>query len=934
MHKELKRRFLSWADYENALTQLDANLDRGDGLEWLAKFYLEYFKVVYQLEESHFPRVDGNNFPTGWQQELGLGSRDLGIDGIYRRTDDQLVAVQVKFRSKQEKLLYKDLATFWSESENAHFRMVFTNAVEITDVATRRRGHLLVSREQLDLLDGDFWQGFYAFSNAVKIPERRRKEPRPYQTRALTDIVAGFQGASRGKLIAACGIGKTLIGLWAMEQMGAKNVLFLAPNLQLIRQTLNEWGSQTTEPFSYLAVCSDQSVSAELDGLSDALAGTDIPITTDPVEIAKFITLDPGRRKVIFSTYQSLPSIAHAVRITNTEGFDFALFDEAHKTAGIDTETGFGVGLRDEHIPIRKRLFLTATERLYSPRLQAAAAEQDRTVFSMDDPALYGHAFHRLSFSQAIAEGIISDYRVVVAVITGAQLRHIIQSSDLLLDTDADSQKAIRTNLAVNQVVLKKVFEETSANKLVSYHRSVKDATSFASEINESEVFSAMNVSAFSVNGTMSSSKRSQIIHNFEIAETGVLSNARCLVEGVDIPIIDGVFFASPKNSLIDIVQAVGRALRKPYGVDSDKVAAVVVPVVLDAESDQVDVRSSNFDRLYNVIQALRDQDEGIADHIDHLNLQVATSGSSGSRGLGSIIRLIVPAGVSILELEKALELRIAEVNGNQTGSVVSTSQLGSGQRVSGKDRRLRTIGDYTPAKYEASLVAPTVERFLDPDSALPRSAIKINNNNVGHCEKLGIIEALPQNNFRLSQLGKSYQMHEVSFDEVFTNQLLLYRERTASNSTAYPYRIFIEFMLGVKSVSYLDFLYGIYSTDVDQGGKFAVDSAVSRVEALRALQIRPGVANERTKAEIILRLEAATGLLLDFNDVWTDRTTTYNQFRYFRRHLELFSEVFVDEANVFKFKPQGEQLALNMLGLSLPFLGDSNYGQTKWLAP
>jgi superfamily II DNA or RNA helicase len=933
MHSSLKRPFGSWSEYEEALSRLELNLDRGDGFEALAKFYFEYHRQTYLLETSHFPRIDGGPFPDSWVQELGLGNRDLGIDGIYKRVDDELVAVQVKFRSSQERLTFSDLATFWSESENAKFRMVFTNVVEITDVATRRRGHLIVTREQLDTLDEEFWAGFFAFSMGQEVPPKLKKSPRPYQDRALTNVVDGFVRADRGKLIAACGIGKTLIGLWAMERMNARNVLFMAPNLQLIRQTLREWSSQASESFIYLAVCSDQTITSDLDELSDALAGTDITVTTDPVEVANFLKLKSKSRKVIFSTYQSLGVISQAMQLIETKPFDLALFDEAHKTAGLDSESGFGLGLQDQSIAILKRLFLTATEKLYSPRLQAAAAENSRVVFSMDNKEIYGETFHRLSFSQAISEGIISDYRVVVAVMAGAELRSILNSHDLLLDTDQDdSQRAMRTNLVVNQSILKKVLVDTGARKLVSYHRSVRDAKNFAQEINSDEYLETIGAVGFSVDGSMSSSKRSQVIRAFEESETAVLTNARCLVEGVDIPIIDGVFFASPKNSLIDIVQAVGRALRKPYGVENGKIAAVVVPILLDPDSENVDVASSNFDRLYNVIQALRDQDEGIAEQVDQLNLQIATTGSSSRRSLGRILKLIVPAGVSIAEIESALELRIAEVNGSQSGSVIPTSHLGTGQRQSGRDRKLRTIGDYTPSKYKESLVDPTLEKFIDTEAILARSILKINNNNVGHCEKLGVISNNGQNGFGLTALGKSYLKQEILFENLFKNQLLLYKDDTSVNVDIYPYRIFIEFMLQVKTLSYLEFLYGIYPTDVSVGMTEAVNQAVIRVEAIRKLSIVPEIANEKSKNQILDNLEAATGLAMDFNDVWTDRTTTYNQYRYFRRHLELFEDVFIDQMNVFQFKEDGQAKAREILDRSAAYLEKRQYGDSYWV--
>lgn len=928
----LKRRFSSWSDFEEALKTLANATQTGDGLETLASFYLQYFRLTYQSEESVFPRVDKKPFPEGWKRELNLGDRDLGIDGIYRRTDDELVAVQVKFRSAQEKLTYSDLATFWSESEYAHLRMVFTNASDVTEVAQRRRGHLLVSKEQLVELDDDFWASFFEFCNSGKTVRPKHKLPRDYQESALVDIQFGFKNNSRGKLIAACGIGKTLIGLWAVERLQARSVLFMAPNLQLIRQTLNEWASQTSEPFVYLAVCSDQTVSSELDELSDALAGTDIPITTSPAEIARFLGLQTSSRKIIFSTYQSLQMVMAAQALSDSEPFDIGIFDEAHKTAGLDSDTGFGAGLSDSTIAIKKRLFMTATERLYSPRLQSAVSELDRKVFSMDNPELYGPIFHRLSFSKAIQAGIISDYRVVVAILAGSELRNLLAKSQRLIDTNSDSDNALDKSLVVNQVVLRKVFEETGVKKIVSYHRSVRDAKVFAQILNEDPRSDDSDIKGFSIDGGMASSKRAETIRNFELADSAVLSNARCLVEGVDIPVIDGVMFASPKNSLIDIVQAVGRALRKPYNSSEERLAAVVVPIILDPDTEEIDVSSSDFDRLYNVIQALRDQDEGIADQIDQLNLEVATGRSRSGRGLSKILHLIVPASVDVDQLESALELRIAEANGNTTGTLTSASRLGSGQRGSGRNRLLRTMGDYTPSKFESSLVRPTLDLFPDLEALLPPATIKINNNNVAHSQRLGVIKSLDTLSFELTSVGKKLKSREVEFNDVFRNQMLLFAEKAEGLRAIYPYRSFIDFMIQVEQVSYLDFLYGIYAVERQDDGELDIAGSIERVEKIRSLGLLTQVANEKSKKEIFEQLSSSSGVTLNFNDVWTDRTTTYNQFRYFRRHLELFENVFIDVNNVFKFREAGQQKAKELLATSGREVNFLDYGNSWWV--
>ena len=925
----LRQRFLGLKDFEQAVSALDTALERGDSMEILADFYLKYFHQVYDLERVHFPRVNGTPFPAEWKRSLNLGGRDLGIDGIFLRSDDDLVTVQSKFRTDQEVLTYAELATFWSESEHAKYRMVFTNVRNISDVAKRRKGHLFVGREQLEQLEGSFWQAFHDYCIGADIKKQARKLPRDYQSIALMDIERGFQTFDRGKLIAACGIGKTLIALWASEQLEAETTLFLAPNLQLIRQTLNEWAAETSKPFSYIVVCSDLTIDSDLDELSDSESGTDVPVTTDVTEIVAFLQLRRSKRKVVFSTYQSLDALANAIRVSNFSGFDVSISDEAHKTTGIDSAGSFGLALSDDHVPTRKRLFLTATERLFSPRLQAAAALQDRIVFSMDNHALYGPVFHRLSFSEAIRKGIICDYRVVLAIVSRNELREVLADNHYLINADNPGQSAIKTQTLVNLAVTKRLFVDTGVKKLVSYHRSVAEAKGFYTILSQDDDFADKRGKAFWVSGAMSSANRAVTMASFSESEPAVLSNARCLIEGVDIPLIDGVLFASPKNSLIDIVQAVGRALRKPPGRTSEKIAAVVVPVVLESETSAVDVTAPEFDRLYSVIQALRDQDDVLAEEIDQVNLQLATGTfRRQSTPFEGKLQLLIPSEVSLEALSEAITLRIAEVNSERAGTVQSASQLGVGQRTSAHDRNLRTMGDYTPSKYQSSLVDPTLQLMPMPVSTILKSAARINNNNIGHCIKLGVLkQEATKNQLSLTVVGEAYRNGTKTFQDVFRNQMMLYADPI---SALFPYRVFVEFLLRMGEVKYWDFLFGIYPASSSDSMSGIVDAAVARAAAARALNVSPSIANLKSQEQISDLLFAATGARFDSADVWSDRTTTYNQFRYFRRHLELYDDIFVDNSNVFQFKAGGEAKARTLLTSSLPLLNEA-YGSVWW---
>jgi len=316
VHDIYQTRFSEWLELEAAIVDIADPLHRGDAFEELASFYFRYFALTYEMKSIYFQRVDKRPFPANLIERLGLGNRDLGIDGLYVKSDDSVVAIQVKWRTSRESLTYGELATFWSEAEQADYRLVFTNAAAISDVSVRRRGHLQVAREQLETLDSDFFGALHEFVRSARVMRPPRKIPRPYQSKALDEVAKGLDKHDRGKLIAACGIGKTLIALWLCEDVSATRILFVAPNLQLIRQTLKEWSEQSQGPFRFIAVCSDVTVVSDIDDeISNATYGSDVPITTNAEVVAEFLeSFDDDAVQIVFSTYQSMNVVADATR--------------------------------------------------------------------------------------------------------------------------------------------------------------------------------------------------------------------------------------------------------------------------------------------------------------------------------------------------------------------------------------------------------------------------------------------------------------------------------------------------------------------------------------------------------------------------------------------------------------------------------------------
>lgn len=873
----------------------------------------------------------GGRFPSSVLQRLRLEKKDHGVDGVYITLTGQWIAFQAKFRSRREHLNYTELSTFWTEAEYADGRLIITNSNSLPTIADKKAGHTAILCDVLDALDDRFFTALekYAQDNGTK-PTHKIKSPRPYQESILHDLQTGLEENSRGKLIAACGIGKTLIALWLTERRNDATILFLAPSLQLIRQTLGEWAYEASQPFEYLCVCSDQSVDLE-DETNLATSDIDVPVTTDRATIGDFLQNNRGSRRVIFSTYQSVPVIASAIADSGFSAFDITFYDEAHRTAGVSSSNLFSQAIENSVIPSKSRLFMTATERVVKARIKAAAEDVNQVVFSMDDEGRYGKTLHRLSFGNAIGQGIVSDYRIVFAGIAKSELNSLIKSNRYVIP-EGVSVKDNTVDLAQSlyrRVLLKRCFTELEIKKVITFHNKVSEAQSFADTF-KLDLTSAMSgvISISHVNGTMSSSERSEYISEFEEADLGVLTNVRCLTEGVDIPLIDGVFFANPRGSLIDIVQAVGRALRKPFE-SNGKIAYIIIPVLIDEEKDK-QLTDESFDTLFNVIQALRDQDETLAEWIDQINLGAVTGGKKSEKNIGKL-KIILPPTFDIDALESSLLLKIAEVNKDPTGHVGIGSKLGKSQRKSTYTRVYKTLCDYTPDTLNTSLVIPTLKLITNVNDILSAENISVNNNNISHCERLGVITKLAPKKYKMTPLGCKLKQGQISFNDMFINQMLLFSYDTGKGKF-YPYREAFRYMKNIPELGFVDFVYGIYSLQIDPDDGVLLQNALECSKFIQEHFPNIEITNEANKQQVLDSLNQLHPTGFTYNDVWTDRTTTGNQYRYLIRHLELFNEIFIFQNKRLLLTPTGGTLIDKYLNLTESMLDPSSYGTQWWI--
>ena len=584
----------SFHDFEHRINAIVEEKDRGDVFE----IFVEGFLATQPIMQCVNHWVVGDIL-LSLRQQYNLFSDVKGIDGVYESRLGSHVAYQVKYRQKGY-LTFTEVAPFLGITERFTERVIFTNAGELAEDALNRGGMRLVRGDDFRALAPDDLARIEAWLKEHPILWTRFT-PKPYQTAALTDISAALKTEDRTTVVMACGSGKTLVALWATQDLQPRTVLVLVPSLTLLQQTLGEWSkhSSFTPGFRFLCVCSDQTVGLKNDEIEVRPSDVEFRIDTSPDEVARFLAHPTDDVKVVLSTYQSSPVVgAGATGYT----FDVGIFDEAYKTTR-RADSAFSFALSDEHLRIRKRLFFTATPRHYDIRHRDK--EGEFLVQSMDDPRIYGNRAHTLSFASAAKQDIIYPYKVIISLIDKQMVSDFARQHGItLIETDVVRARWVAHLLAFNQAI-----ENTGATKAITFHSRVKAAHEFASDTTHGISRYLKDYDVRHVHGQQRSSERKAVIDAFRHAEEGVLTNARCLTEGVDVPAVDMVAFLDPKQSRIDIAQATGRAMRKPQGASTKTVGYIVVPLfAADFTQESLDeaIESEGFDQVADVLNALQ----------------------------------------------------------------------------------------------------------------------------------------------------------------------------------------------------------------------------------------------------------------------------------------------------------------------------------------
>lgn len=627
----------SFAEIEARISALPSNKERGDAFEVFAEAYLVTQKINEAREVWPFESV-----PLDQRKLLSLDTgRDMGVDGTYQTHDGELRAYQVKFRSNRPALTWDELSTFMGLTDQVSQRVLFTNCETLPSLMRDRTGFIAIRGSDLDRLTSDDFEVIRRWLQGVQV-RLPRKQPLLHQKEALAAIASELNNNDRATVVMACGTGKSLVALWAAEQRSFRNILVLLPSLALVRQLLHEWLRETLwENFACLCVCSDPTVAKGADDLVVHQADLDFPVKTDSEVVGEFLGKQFDGVRIVFSTYQSAHIVAEGMPIGangERQPFDLCIFDEAHKTAS-RSGTQFSFALKDVNLPILKRLYFTATPRHYDIRKKDKEGDNE-LIYSMDRPEIYGQVAYTLSFAEAARQGIICDYKVVISVITTEMLNdYVLKHGEVIVAGDA-----VKARQVALQVALQKAVEKYGVSRIFTFHSSIAAARSFTSEDGEGIRQHLVDFQTLHVSGAMRTSEREDHMKAFRKAGKALMSNARCLTEGVDVPAVDMVAFMSPRKSKVDIVQATGRAMRKSQG---KQLGYVMVPLFLDMAANETIEEAllrTDFADVWDVLSAMKEQDDVLTDIIRQMREDKGHTGGYNESRLRERVEVLGPS--------------------------------------------------------------------------------------------------------------------------------------------------------------------------------------------------------------------------------------------------------------------------------------------------
>ena len=584
-----------------------------------------------------------------WPQRTGA---DTGVDLVAECHGGEVCAIQCKFYAEDHKLEKENIDSFLNmlgkkDYDSGIIVATTSKWSKHAEDALKNRTKPCQRIDFNELRDSVVnWQSL--LKKDTKDYYVDKKQLRPHQQDALRDVVRGFKESDVGKLIMPCGTGKTFTALKITERMVADNgiALVLMPSLSLVSQTLREWAHEAQRPLRSFVVCSDTKVGKK-DNEDIQSHDLDFPPTTkhDKLTSALLKVLQENKNKktinVIFCTYQSIKVISDAQKKGNIPAFDLVICDEAHRTTGVEDRDGKSSHFTQVHdktfIKAAKRLYMTATPRIYTEKAKKKAKEYDVEVFSMDDEHKYGKELYRMDFSTAIEKQLLSDYKVCVFTVAGAEL-DATMSGALQQNSEINTNEAAKIvgcwNALAKRAIDKREWEDPRPIKrAVAFLGTIKRSKHLQEHFNTvinafkqhtPEAKDVLNCEVRHVDGTQNALQRNTELRWLKdkpnTNECRILSNARCLSEGVDVPALDAVMFLNPRRSEIDVVQSVGRVMRKAKG---KKYGYIILPIVISSGADPSKVLDDDktYEVVWEILQALRSHDDRFDAMINKLEL-------------------------------------------------------------------------------------------------------------------------------------------------------------------------------------------------------------------------------------------------------------------------------------------------------------------------
>ncbi len=574
------------------------------------------------------------------KNRTGLDGRDIGIDLVARRSDGRHIAIQCKCYDEQRVLPKGGIDSFLGASQQEVFDIRWI-------VGTCRwsaNAEAAITNANPPVTHLDFAR-FHNVQLAEDDAEPPVQEPWVLQGEAIEDTVAGLRNHERGRLVMACGTGKTFTSLRIAEQVveNGGRILFAAPTIALVSQARREWLRRATRPLRCLVVCSDPYAGGRNENEDIQISELECPVTTKPEEIAAALR-DGTKTAAIFCTYHSLDRVREAQDRDDVPVIDLVIADEAHRTTGISGQAAGKVDFQEIHdngrIRAKRRLYMTATPRMYTASSKSRIERKGYEVVDMTDLEVYGPEFHRLPFAKAVDAGILSDYRVIVLGVSQSSVTPGLRRRLAGLDDSNDRRAAPTMNemtrvlgvsLAVNGVTDGSDLEKPGPlPRTMAFANSIKRSKWYEGALAEPQVLAAttrrmehgraMKVEAKHLDASDNVFVRNRELEALDGAERAgecrIVCNVKLFTEGVDVPSLNAVAFLDPRDSQVDVVQSVGRVMRRAEG---KKFGYIIIPVVMEPGEDIIlalERRAEGYQTVGRVLRALQSHDGRLAEDV------------------------------------------------------------------------------------------------------------------------------------------------------------------------------------------------------------------------------------------------------------------------------------------------------------------------------